>query len=228
MNQPYLSFYSSSQYLLHTLERESQVLDRRLLRFLDKAVQQAPCVPAPRRKSPARSFRQSGRSALPTGRCRDYDYRACRAASRIRPSECPGPPLCDLPRLAPGPTPGRAGCRGRIRRRTPEASSERSINLHCAKNGTYWQGPPALQATRSAFGGSDRILQSAGRSLQPFRSWDSAAPDNRPHGSQRKHAATVIGNDDLLSGEWMPPLLVAPGSADPQKAVMAKNSDHLV
>jgi hypothetical protein len=37
-----------------------------------------------------------------------------------------------------------------------------------------------------------------------------------------------MGNDDLLSGEWMPPLLVAPGSAYPQKAVKAKNPDHLV
>jgi hypothetical protein len=40
-------------------------------------------------------------------------------------------------------------------------------------------------------------------------------------------AATVMGNDDLLSGEWMPPLLAAPRSTYPQKAVMAKNSDHL-
>jgi hypothetical protein len=37
-----------------------------------------------------------------------------------------------------------------------------------------------------------------------------------------------MGNDHLLSGEWMPPLLVAPGSAYPQKAVMAKGSDHLI
>jgi hypothetical protein len=37
-----------------------------------------------------------------------------------------------------------------------------------------------------------------------------------------------MGNDDLFSGLWMPPLLVAPRSAYPQKAVMAKNSDHLV
>jgi hypothetical protein len=37
-----------------------------------------------------------------------------------------------------------------------------------------------------------------------------------------------MGNDDLLSGEWMPPLLVAARSAYPQKAVMAKNADHLV
>jgi hypothetical protein len=37
-----------------------------------------------------------------------------------------------------------------------------------------------------------------------------------------------MGNDNLLSGEWMPPLLVAPTSAYPEKAVMAKNSDHLV
>jgi hypothetical protein len=45
-----------------------------------------------------------------------------------------------------------------------------------------------------------------------------------PSGSMRPR----LGNDDLLSGEGMPPLLVAPRSAYPQKAVMAKNSDHLV
>jgi hypothetical protein len=37
-----------------------------------------------------------------------------------------------------------------------------------------------------------------------------------------------MGNYDLLSAERMPPLLVATGGADPQKAVMAKNPDHLV
>jgi len=37
-----------------------------------------------------------------------------------------------------------------------------------------------------------------------------------------------MGNDDLLSGEWMPPLLVTSRRADPQKAVMAKNSDRLI
>ena len=37
-----------------------------------------------------------------------------------------------------------------------------------------------------------------------------------------------MGNDDLLSGNRMPPLLVAAGSADSQKAVTAKNPDHLV
>ena len=37
-----------------------------------------------------------------------------------------------------------------------------------------------------------------------------------------------MGNYDLLSGECMPPLLVAARSADPQKAVTAKNPDHLV
>jgi hypothetical protein len=37
-----------------------------------------------------------------------------------------------------------------------------------------------------------------------------------------------MGNYDLLSGERMPPLLVAAGGADPQKAGMAKNPDRLV
>src|SRR5580700_8805191 len=45
MNQPYLSSFSSSQHLLHTLERESQVPGWRLLRFLDKAVQQHHAFP---------------------------------------------------------------------------------------------------------------------------------------------------------------------------------------
>jgi hypothetical protein len=37
-----------------------------------------------------------------------------------------------------------------------------------------------------------------------------------------------MGNYDLLSGEWMPPLLMASGSADTQKAMLPKNPDHLV
>jgi hypothetical protein len=37
-----------------------------------------------------------------------------------------------------------------------------------------------------------------------------------------------MGNYDLLPGERMPPFPVVTGSADPQKAVMAKNPDHLV
>jgi hypothetical protein len=37
-----------------------------------------------------------------------------------------------------------------------------------------------------------------------------------------------MGNDDLLSCDWMPPFLVAPRSAYPQKAVVAKKSDHLI
>ena len=37
-----------------------------------------------------------------------------------------------------------------------------------------------------------------------------------------------MGTDDLFGGDRMPPLLVATGSADPQKAVMAKNPDDLV
>jgi hypothetical protein len=37
-----------------------------------------------------------------------------------------------------------------------------------------------------------------------------------------------MGSQDLLSSDRMPPLLVAAGTADPQKAVMAKNPDHLV
>jgi len=37
-----------------------------------------------------------------------------------------------------------------------------------------------------------------------------------------------MGSQDLLSGDRMPPLLVAAGTDDPQKAVMAKNPDHLI
>lgn len=55
------------------------------------------------------------------------------------------------------------------------------------------------------------------RSFQPFRRLDAAAFDDRPHGAERKHAATVMGNDYLFSGERMTPLLVATGSADPHK-----------
>jgi hypothetical protein len=66
------------------------------------------------------------------------------------------------------------------------------------------------------------------RSCQPVRKRDTAAFDDRPHGSERKHAAAVMSNDDLLSSYGMPPLLVATGSADPQKSVMAKNPDDLV
>jgi len=38
----------------------------------------------------------------------------------------------------------------------------------------------------------------------------------------------MLGDDDLLSSQRIPPLLVAAGNADPQKAVMAKNPDHPV
>jgi len=37
----------------------------------------------------------------------------------------------------------------------------------------------------------------------------------------------VIGNDDLLACHRMAPLLMTSCSAEPQKSVMAKNSDHL-
>jgi len=38
----------------------------------------------------------------------------------------------------------------------------------------------------------------------------------------------MIGNNHLLARDRMPPLLMAPGDAGLQKAVLAKNSDHLV
>jgi hypothetical protein len=37
------------------------------------------------------------------------------------------------------------------------------------------------------------------RSCQPVRKRDTAAFDDRPHGSERKHAAAVMSNYDLLS-----------------------------
>jgi len=37
-----------------------------------------------------------------------------------------------------------------------------------------------------------------------------------------------MGNDDLLSGERVPPLLVAARGGDAHEAVMPKNPDHLV
>jgi hypothetical protein len=54
-------------------------------------------------------------------------------------------------------------------------------------------------------------------SLQPFRRRNAAAFDDRPHGSERKNAALVMGDNHLLAGERMPPFLVAPGSAAPKK-----------
>jgi hypothetical protein len=38
----------------------------------------------------------------------------------------------------------------------------------------------------------------------------------------------MMGNNYLLAREGMPPLVMAAGSADLQKAVMAKNSDRVV
>jgi len=38
----------------------------------------------------------------------------------------------------------------------------------------------------------------------------------------------MIGNNHLFARNRMPPLPMAPGSAGLQKAVIAKNSDHLV
>jgi hypothetical protein len=37
----------------------------------------------------------------------------------------------------------------------------------------------------------------------------------------------MAGDYDLLSGDRMPPLLVASRTADPQKAVLPKNCDDL-
>ena len=66
------------------------------------------------------------------------------------------------------------------------------------------------------------------RSFPPFRRRDAAAVDDRPHGSEWKNTATVVGNYDLLAGDGVPPLLVAPGGVDSQKTMMPKNSDHLL
>jgi hypothetical protein len=38
----------------------------------------------------------------------------------------------------------------------------------------------------------------------------------------------MVGNNDLVPRERMPPLLMAPGRANPLKAVTVKNPDHLV
>jgi hypothetical protein len=37
-----------------------------------------------------------------------------------------------------------------------------------------------------------------------------------------------MGNNNLFAGDRMPPLLMAPGNTNPKKAMLAKNSDHLV
>ena len=57
---------------------------------------------------------------------------------------------------------------------------------------------------------------------------DAGALDNRFHSAEREYATAVMSNDDLLPGDWMSPLLVATGGADPKKTVTAKNSDDLV
>ncbi len=129
-DEPTLPFFLFviPEHLLHTLERESQVLRRRLLRLLDKAVQQHHAFPRHAENHPPDLSISQIAPHFPQAVCRDCDNRACQAASRTRPSECPAPPVCDLPRSAPGPTPARGGFRGRIRRRTPGASwSGRSI-----------------------------------------------------------------------------------------------------
>src|SRR5207244_11294119 len=66
------------------------------------------------------------------------------------------------------------------------------------------------------------------RSLQPFGRRNTAAFDDRPHGAKRKKTSTMVRHNDLLRGVWIPPLLMAPGLSNPQKAMMTKDSDHLV
>ena len=65
-------------------------------------------------------------------------------------------------------------------------------------------------------------------SLQPFGERDATAFDDRPHGAKRKNTTTMMGHNDLLRGSRIPPLLMAPGLSDQQKAVMPKDVDHLV
>jgi len=38
----------------------------------------------------------------------------------------------------------------------------------------------------------------------------------------------MVRYNDLLRGGWIPPLLMASGLSDPQKAMMTKDPDHLV
>src|ERR1017187_7398095 len=122
--EPTLPFFLCviSEHLLHTLERESQILSWGLPRFLDEAVQQHHAFPRHAENHPPDLSISQVARYRPQTATETATVRACRAATRIRPSECPGRPACDPPRIAPGSTPARAGCRGRIPRRRPGAS----------------------------------------------------------------------------------------------------------
>src|ERR1039458_9924206 len=122
-DEPTLPFFLRviSEHLLHALERESQILGWGLLSFLDEAVQQYHAFPRHAENHPPDLSISQVAPYLPQI-VAETANRACRAANRIRPSECPGRPACDPARIAPGSTPVRAGCRERFHRRTPGAS----------------------------------------------------------------------------------------------------------
>ncbi len=129
MNHPYPSSCSSSQSTSFIcLNANLRSWAGVFCVFYDKAVQQHHALPRHAENHPPDLSISQIAPHFPQAVCRDCDNRACQAASRTRPSECPAPPVCDLPRSAPGPTPARGGFRGRIRRRTPGASwSDQSI-----------------------------------------------------------------------------------------------------
>jgi hypothetical protein len=65
-------------------------------------------------------------------------------------------------------------------------------------------------------------------SFRPFGERNSATFDDRPHSAKRKNTTTMMGHNDLLRGSRTPPLLMAPGLSNSQKAVTPKDVDHLV
>lgn len=65
-------------------------------------------------------------------------------------------------------------------------------------------------------------------SFEPFGGRDTAAFNDRPHGTKWKNTTAMMGHYDLLRGDWIPPLLMAPGLSNPQKAIMSKDADHTV
>lgn len=56
------------------------------------------------------------------------------------------------------------------------------------------------------------VLQRTPTSLAgPFRKWDAAALDDRPHGAKRKHPASMVRDNYLFAAGCIAPLLVASG-----------------
>jgi hypothetical protein len=75
-------------------------------------------------------------------------------------------------------------------------------------------------------GRSDSIGAAYG--IDPFRALAAHFDHSAGGRPLRENATAMMGNDYRLTCDWISPFLMTPRSADPQKAVRAKNSDHLV